>query len=414
MEEEFGTAALAGLLEANFDDHIIGCVEMLSSSGVPLTGGYPSCETFRARANKTAEQGGTHPNAILFQEIESRITLIADSTLRTWNTISSRKRSRSGNSSSGDSKAPSVVSAPPSEIGSRGPAAPSSRPESTGLASKRIRSKDPQLASGQAASSNNQLAAALNAIADGSGVHHRPGADLPTDVAIFFPLIGYANMAASAVGDAFDDLANTALILEGTSAMALSEAELKAASFCLDSVEDNVKAKLGALQRRILECMARVKRAYDVYTLATRTNGCSWLTVEQLIFREGYDKENKAFNPLYKPLDTWEDKVAAAIVACGQNGVALGKDGNLRGPLSPSVAKAMAQRRQSSTPATSAPNTPPSRSLFQGRGHSKGRGSPAQSGLKKKLAPKTGGGAGRPARKQSKEAAAAENKDAGA
>jgi len=72
----------------------------------------------------------------------------------------------------------------------------------------------------------------------------------------------------------------------------------------------------------------------------------------------------------------------------------------------------MAQRRQSTSPVTSAPYTPSPRRLFHGRGI-KGRGAPAQSGLKKKLATKTGGGAGRPARKQAKESVAAENKDAG-
>jgi len=151
----------------------------------------------------------------------------------------------------------------------------------------------------------------MNAIAEGSGVNHRPGADLPTDVGIFFPLIGHANLAASEVGTAFDDLASTILMLDEASALSMAEADLNAADVCAEAAHDDIKAKLGALQRRILECMARVEGAFRIYSLATRTSGCSWLTVEQLIFREGYDKENKAFNPSYKPLIIWEDKVTA-------------------------------------------------------------------------------------------------------
>jgi hypothetical protein len=98
------------------------------------------------------------------------------------------------------------------------------------------------------------------------------------------------------------------------------------------------------LQHRIVRAATASKRAFDLYSLATQTQGGSWLAVQQLLFREVYDEQKVFYDPSYRPLTTWAEKVAAALVACEQAN-ALSKDGAPMGPVSLAVTKAL-QRRQ--------------------------------------------------------------------
>jgi len=94
----------------------------------------------------------------------------------------------------------------------------------------------------------------------------------------------------------------------------------------------------------IAQVQTNTKRAFDLYTLATQTQGASWLTVEQLLYREAFDATKVNYDPLHSPLQSWGDKVAAALTACRQD-AALGKDGSLLGPVAPSVARVLNRGR---------------------------------------------------------------------
>ncbi len=94
----------------------------------------------------------------------------------------------------------------------------------------------------------------------------------------------------------------------------------------------------------IAQVQINTKRAFDLYTLATQTQGASWLTVEQLLFREAFDATKVNYDPLHSPLQSWGHKVTAALTACRQD-AALGKDGSLLGPVAPSVARVLNRGR---------------------------------------------------------------------
>ena len=94
----------------------------------------------------------------------------------------------------------------------------------------------------------------------------------------------------------------------------------------------------------IAQVQTNTKRAFDLYTLATQTQGASWLTVEQLLYREAFDATKVNYDPLHSPLQSWGDKVAAALTACRQD-AALGKDGSLLGPVAPRVARVLNRGR---------------------------------------------------------------------
>jgi len=80
---------------------------------------------------------------------------------------------------------------------------------------------------------------------------------------------------------------------------------------------------------------SRVRRG--LFTLATQTQGTSWFTVEQLIYREDFDETKIQYDPFHTPLKSWPDKVAAALAAC-QHVDATGKDGAFLWPVAPGVA----------------------------------------------------------------------------
>jgi hypothetical protein len=86
-----------------------------------------------------------------------------------------------------------------------------------------------------------------------------------------------------------------------------------------------------------------------MYWLATHTGGANWDTVQQVLFRENYDREMRLVDvvaagdtndaPLVTPLRKWPEKVAEAMKVLGQER-GLSKDGAVLGPLCPELAAA--------------------------------------------------------------------------
>jgi len=76
---------------------------------------------------------------------------------------------------------------------------------------------------------------------------------------------------------------------------------------------------LADVSRAIQDARAASKRMFDVYTLATQTAGASWLTVDQLLYIEVFDRQQAGYDLTHRPLVDWADKVAAAMSACQQS-----------------------------------------------------------------------------------------------
>jgi len=189
-----------------------------------------------------------------------------------------------------------------------------------------------------------------------SGAAVRIEDDWPADVRVFYPELGRTNAAISAAGEALNKLARALFADESLTATEMSGRQFSTSElrFALSSEyfpDEEVRDWLNGLvhglcdlQHRIVRAATASKRAFDLYSLATQTQGGSWLAVQQLLFREVYDEQKVSYDPSYRPLTTWAEKVAAALVACEQAN-ALSKDGAPMGPVSPAVAKAL-QRRQ--------------------------------------------------------------------
>jgi len=189
-----------------------------------------------------------------------------------------------------------------------------------------------------------------------SGAVVRIEDDWPADVRVFYPELGRTNAAISAAGETLNKLARALFADESLTATEMSGRQFSTTElrFALSSeyfpdeeVRDWLKGLVHGLcdlQHRIVRAATASKRAFDLYSLATQTQGGSWLAVQQLLFREVYDEQKVFYDPSYRPLTTWAEKVAAALVACEQAN-ALSKDGAPMGPVSPAVAKAL-QRRQ--------------------------------------------------------------------
>ena len=163
-----------------------------------------------------------------------------------------------------------------------------------------------------------------------SGAAVRIEDDWPADVRVFYPQLGTTNAAISAAGETLNRLARVLFADESLPATEMtsrqfSTAELRFALspeyFPAEEVRDwlqSVVRGLCDLQHRITRAATASKRAFDLYSLATQTQGGSWLAVQQLLYREVYDEQNVSYDPSYRPLTTWAEKVAAALVASEQ------------------------------------------------------------------------------------------------
>ena len=244
-----------------------------------------------------------------------------------------------------------------------------------------------------------------------SGAPFRIEDDWPLEVRIFYPELGRANAATCLACSALDSTARILFgELDGTVVDMSSTAFEKALCMCVRDILDAVNShdtsdsqailnqvlktllSLAPLQTALVSARNAVKRAFDLYTLATQTSGASWLTVEQLVYREIFDAQKARYDPTYQPLQAWDNKVAAALTACKQSN-AMSKDGLLLGPVAPSVARALGKRDNAfrdATPSTrrptgSGPQRLGSRARLSFRG---GKGKPP-GGAATKTKPKT-------------------------
>ncbi len=78
------------------------------------------------------------------------------------------------------------------------------------------------------------------------------------------------------------------------------------------------------------------------------TGGASWLTVQQLVYRESWDAEKVKYDPTNRPLLDWDAKVAAALTACRKTN-AITKDGSVVGS---SLRRTLGRDRQASSSAS--------------------------------------------------------------
>ena len=153
-------------------------------------------------------------------------------------------------------------------------------------------------------------------------------------------------------------------------------------------VRDKLQALVSlsaSLHHNTLAARAQMKRLFDIYKLATQTQRASWLTVEQLQFREQADARARVFDDDYVPLTSWSDKVHAALVACEQT-EALSEDGTLLGPVAPGVAALLSRGGDA---AGNKGNSGPQRNPNARRSRRKSVSPVAGGGAKKKS---TGGG----------------------
>ena len=264
-----------------------------------------------------------------------------------------------------------------------------------------------------------------------AGAPFRIEDDWPHDVRVFYPELGAANrtvyLAGEALNSVIDHLQIATLECAAADAPACEfETALRTATNGLleeltstdgedyDSVVSDIREtllSLAPLKRAIASARIAVKRAFDLYTLATQTGGASWLTAEQLVYREIFDAQKLKYDPLYKPLQTWDERVAAAITACRQSS-ALSKDGALLGPVAPFVSRSLNRRPAADASAQAPMGRPPSASprwvINRGRlarkqlfgkasNPAQGAGKPTGKPKAKPGAPRQDAGAGRPA-----------------
>ncbi len=209
-----------------------------------------------------------------------------------------------------------------------------------------------------------------------SGAPFRIADEWPHDVRVFYPQLGRAHASMFSAHAALDSTLRSLLDEQETSPVDAPahdfELEFQRA---LDDIvmglqsrnppERDIAATIAIaalssllpLRTAVSEASSAIKRAFSLYTLATMTSGASWLTVEQLVYRESFDAQKAQFDPLYQPLVDWDAKVAAALTACRQTN-AISKDGGLLGPVAPFVHRALDRKGLGSSGASSAASKP--------------------------------------------------------
>ena len=179
------------------------------------------------------------------------------------------------------------------------------------------------------------------------------------DVKIFFPELASSYMLMQKLVAASHDLLRTFVVLpeSGVDIDDMPADEFMASALVADPEDSDPEAVRAALRacvdrssdffRALEACRVSAKRTFNLYQLASMRKHASWLTVAQLQFREQADAQEALFDPGHRPLANFDDKVAAALLACEQQG-ALAKDGSLVGPISPIVAAHLAARARGS------------------------------------------------------------------
>jgi hypothetical protein len=209
-----------------------------------------------------------------------------------------------------------------------------------------------------------------------SGAPFRIADEWPHDVRVFYPQLGKAHASMFSAHAALDSTLRSLLDEQETSPVdaPAHDFEIEFQSALDDIVrglhsrnppERKIAATIAIaalssllpLRTAVSEASSAIKRAFSLYTLATMTSGASWLTVEQLVYRESFDAQKAQFDPLYQPLVDWDAKVAAALTACRQTN-AISKDGGLLGPVAPFVHRALDRKGLGSSGASNAASKP--------------------------------------------------------
>jgi len=199
-------------------------------------------------------------------------------------------------------------------------------------------------------------AAALGELAD-SDVEE----SAPLDVRMFLPELGEIALSVDGITKVLDRFGEALVSLPDTF-HACSPEQLRSPQFLADAGfmgdPDDIRKSLRAVHDIVGDvhsalCRLRDarRRAWDMYMLATQTDGASWLTVKQLKYREKWDRRRLRMNPDHKAIEAWSDKVAEALRRCRQES-ALSKGGELVGPVDPFVAHDAQQLRSASARGT--------------------------------------------------------------
>ena len=170
----------------------------------------------------------------------------------------------------------------------------------------------------------------------------------PLDVRMFLPELGEIALSVDGITKVLDRFGEALVSLPDTF-HACSPEQLRSPQFLADAGfmgdPDDIRKSLRAVHDIVGDvhsalCRLRDarRRAWDMYMLATQTDGASWLTVKQLKYREKWDRRRLRMNPDHKAIEAWSDKVAEALRRCRQES-ALSKDGELVGPVDPFVAQ---------------------------------------------------------------------------
>jgi hypothetical protein len=165
----------------------------------------------------------------------------------------------------------------------------------------------------------------------------------------FSPILVEANLARRAVCAEIERIGALLVEVPAEKILAISSSEFARAPLREGADEESSPAERERLVSSLVESFeslrkagcklkASVSHAMRVYWLANHTAGASWDTVAQLCFREEWDRRMAAVTDGYTPLQSWDDKVAAAMRAIKQDRH-LTKDGVPIGPVCPRLAR---------------------------------------------------------------------------
>lgn len=192
-----------------------------------------------------------------------------------------------------------------------------------------------------------------------TGTPYRIEDDWPLEVRVFYPILGKTNATIQDASSKMDTLACELFAPGAKPAAAMTTHEFGRTPLRIGLFEvgdehirnwlEGVFESLADVSRAIQAARAASKRMFDIYTLATQTAGASWLTVDQLLYREDFDQQQATYDLTHRPLVDWADKVAAAMSACQQNSP-LDKKGLPVGPVAPSVSRTLGRRGHRGAP----------------------------------------------------------------
>jgi len=165
----------------------------------------------------------------------------------------------------------------------------------------------------------------------------------------FSPLLVETNSARRKLCAAVEKLGTLlvdmpAVRILGMSAREFADAELQDGADPSASFEacSDLMARVVEQYEEVRACSAHLRHACSrmmrIHILAHHTSGASWDTVAQVCFREQWDREMIKVADGFKPLPSWEERVANAMRACKQD-KHLTKEGVPIGPVCPRLAK---------------------------------------------------------------------------